>query len=309
MAPNPLKKFARVPKIFIELPTEGSFYPEGLLRQSADNTVGIMATTARDDMLLNTPDALLNSDAIFNILKSCVVDLADADKLLVPDVHAMIMAIRYASYGNDIKFQTICPNTVEGEPCLHEQEVVVKARDILDHTVTLSKSGIEPCIRIKQDKETTIVINMQPSPYMDATKAAISLHKRQRVFQLLQTNESITEEDRNKMVKDAFDELAKFQHQTLLNSIESIDIVTKVKDEDDIVVKVTDKDQISEYLEDCEKTVSDQIHERLSDLNTKIGIPDEIPVVCEKCGHEYTMEVQMDHSTFFQESSSDADGA
>ena len=58
--PNPLMKHFRQPKLYIDLPSKGLFYPQGTLELTEDGKVAVYAMTAKDEIMIKTPDALLN---------------------------------------------------------------------------------------------------------------------------------------------------------------------------------------------------------------------------------------------------------
>ena len=59
---NPLQKYFRQPKIYINLPSQGMFNTVGSI-ENATGQLPIMSMTGMDELLLKTPDALMNGDA------------------------------------------------------------------------------------------------------------------------------------------------------------------------------------------------------------------------------------------------------
>ena len=64
MTNNPLTKFYRVPKLYVALPSKGTFYAPGAVETAVNGEVAVFAMSAVDEMLLRTPDALLNGDSL-----------------------------------------------------------------------------------------------------------------------------------------------------------------------------------------------------------------------------------------------------
>ena len=293
MASNPLKHFGRVPKIYIKLPTNGKFYPEDQFQYSPNGEVPLKAMTATDELILNNPDALLNGDAIYQLLRSCTVNCKDVKLLTVPDVDAMLLGIQYASRGDKLKINCTCPK------CKHLQDEEFSIRSILDATVTMNDTDIEPFL-ILEDGEVPLRINMRPQLYHDVTNANIVLYEQARLTQVLRTSNSISDEERRTRMEEAFKRIADFQKQTLLNSIESVDILTKEDGDYVVQERVSDRKFIMEFIDDMESDRSDAINGKLGRLNNDIGVPSNFPVICknEACGHEYSVEVKFDQSNF-----------
>ena len=70
-----------------------------------DGSLPIRAMTARDELMLKSPDALLNGDSLVHIISSCVPDIIDPKKVYAPDIEAIILGIFFASYGKTIDFK------------------------------------------------------------------------------------------------------------------------------------------------------------------------------------------------------------
>ena len=85
MNENPLKQLYRSKSVYVNLPSRGRFYKSGLTL-SIDDELGIMPMTAVDEIKLKAPDALFNGDALFDLIKSCVPDVADPDEIPTCDV-------------------------------------------------------------------------------------------------------------------------------------------------------------------------------------------------------------------------------
>ena len=69
---NPLSKYFRQPKLFAALPSNGKFYPADSLETTETGEYAIYSMTAKDELTMKTPDALLNGQATVELIKSCV---------------------------------------------------------------------------------------------------------------------------------------------------------------------------------------------------------------------------------------------
>jgi hypothetical protein len=80
---NPLTQYFRHPKLQIELPTGGNFWPEGSLELKEGKYLDIMPMTARDEIMMKSPEGLLSG------------------------------AIRLASFDHELELTTRCPHCKE----------------------------------------------------------------------------------------------------------------------------------------------------------------------------------------------------
>ena len=65
-----LKKYQRQPKLYIDLPSQGKYYSEGSLTKHEE--IEVYSMTASDEIIIKTPDALLNGEATARIIANCV---------------------------------------------------------------------------------------------------------------------------------------------------------------------------------------------------------------------------------------------
>ena len=107
--PNPLHKYFRQPKIYINLPSNGNWYPEGAIEKTENNEYPVFAMTAKDELAFKTPDALLNGQSVVTVVQSCVPNIKDAWNLPTIDVDALLIAIRIATYGEKLEIKTKVP--------------------------------------------------------------------------------------------------------------------------------------------------------------------------------------------------------
>ena len=107
---NPLSKYFRQPKLYITLPSQGKFYPAGSLDLPETGEIGIMPMTAKDELVMKTPDALLNGQATVDVIKSCAPAIKDPWNMPSIDLDAVLIAIRIATYGETMDISAKVPN-------------------------------------------------------------------------------------------------------------------------------------------------------------------------------------------------------
>ena len=73
--------------------------------------VGVYPMTAKDEMLLKTPDALLNGEATVTVIQSCIPAIKNAWAMPSIDCDAALMTIRMATYGNKMTVPITVPGT------------------------------------------------------------------------------------------------------------------------------------------------------------------------------------------------------
>lgn len=297
MAVNPLKAYSRMPKIYIKLPSNNLFYPKGLLELSNNDELGVKALTAKDDLILKNPDALLNGEAVKQVVQSCI-NCKDVSKLLLPDVESILLGIFYSSQGDKLKFNTKCPK------CEASIEESVSIRQLFDNSSYIEE---EPSVVLSRDGEDsskiTLQINIKPSLYSEVSRANLIAYENIRLIQYMKQNDDIADTERQEKIKQAMDNLANFQLATLVNSIESITISTGTVDDNGVAEAsqetVTDRKFIEEFIKDLDNAESEIINTKLEELNSS-GLPPEVGVQCEKCNEVFPVEVKFNPEVFFE---------
>ena len=106
------------PTEFVDLPTQGKFYPEGHPLHNKE-TVEIRYMTAKDEDILTSKTLLKKGVAVDRMLANILVDKnIKIEDLFVGDKNAIIIAARISGYGPEYKTNVTCPScgaTAENE--------------------------------------------------------------------------------------------------------------------------------------------------------------------------------------------------
>jgi len=99
-----------VPTEFVELPSQGRYYPEGHAL-SGQEVVEIRHMTAKDEDILTSRSLLKKGLAIDRLIQNLLVDKTiDVNSLLVGDRNAILIQTRIHAYGPDYITRSICPS-------------------------------------------------------------------------------------------------------------------------------------------------------------------------------------------------------
>lgn len=91
---NPLSAYFRTPELYVRLPSQGLFNKPEDFNFTVDGMIGIYPMTAKDELVLRTPDALLNGSALRQIVESCAPDVHNVPELPSPDFDVLLLGIR-----------------------------------------------------------------------------------------------------------------------------------------------------------------------------------------------------------------------
>ena len=132
-----------VPTEFVELPSEGKFYPEGHPLRGHDS-IEIRQMTAKEEDLLTSRTLLKKGVALDRVIQNLIVDKSiNAASLLVGDRNALIVAIRKSGYGAEYSTKVTCPSCATTQEYLFDlNELEVKSSsDLSEANISNNEDG------------------------------------------------------------------------------------------------------------------------------------------------------------------------
>jgi hypothetical protein len=98
-----------VPTEFVELPSQGRFYPADHPLHNRDS-IEIKQMTAKEEDILTSRTLLKKGIALERLIESLIIDKTiNPSSLLIGDRNAIIVAARVSGYGNDYTTNVECP--------------------------------------------------------------------------------------------------------------------------------------------------------------------------------------------------------
>ena len=278
---NPLTKHFRQPSIYLKLPSKGTHWPEGSIDIPVTGEVPILPMSTKDEIVLKTPDALLNGQGVVDVIQSCCPSIKDAWKMPSIDIDAVIIAIRIASYGNQMEFTSECPH------CKTTNDYAV------DLSVMLSNITA-PNYNNKLVAED-LKFKLKPQAYFSVNRSNMIAFEEQQILRSLGTLEDNPDE-----AKRIFNEnLLKLVDLNILMLADSTDYI---ETEDGSIVN--DTNFIQEFYKNCDTKIVKAIREKLDEHNLYGGIK-PVNVVCqnEECTKEFDITITFDFASFFAKGS------
>jgi len=257
--PNPLAAFMRQPKIYISLPSGGAYYPEDSIDMPDNGQLAVYSMTAKDELMLNVPDALMNGQAVVDIIQNCVPQIKNAWMIPSIDLDILLLSIRLATYGELMKTPV---SLKEG----FEFDYQVDIRLVMDNL--LSNIRWDPVIPINDE----MTVYVRPLNYRQMTKTAVKTFETQKIMQAV-NNETLTDEQKVEIFKDSFSKLTDVTMSVISESIIKIETSEGTVD---------DQDYIREFVMNSDKEIFNRIQKHLENLQQSNAVrPIEIPVTDE----------------------------
>ena len=278
---NPLTKYMRQPKIYISLPSQGKYWPAGSLNMPENGQLAVYSMTAKDEMLFKTPDALMNGQAVVDVIQSCIPDIKNAWNTPSIDMDIILVAIRIATYGEKMTVTANIPVINE------EQEYDIDLHQFIDKVGNNVWSEQVP---ISDD----LILFVKPLNYRHLTNISLKSFETNKIIQVA-GDQNLSEKEKLQLVNDSFKVLSDLTTDMMVGTIFKI----KTQESD-----VTETRYIKEFIENADRSVFDTVQKHINDLKEQNELkPISVPTTPEQqeAGAPATFEVPInfDHSTFF----------
>ena len=279
---NPLKKYFRQPKLYISLPSKGKFYPEGALEETESGEHAVYAMTAKDELAMKTPDALLNGQSTVDVIHSCVPTIKNAWVMPTLDIDAVLIAIRIATFGENMDINQKVPNT---NPAL-EADYTLDLRELLDK---LSSVEFDPTFTYQD-----MTVNIRPLTYKEFTKTALQSFEEQRIYSIV-NNDELDEDQRVDMFNKTFNKLRQITIDMITNRIVTIQIGDEIVDS---------RQYINEFIEQSDKNFFQALQKHIESNKDKFAVKPLVVKANEEqlaagAPEEWTVPIVFDNSNFF----------
>jgi len=271
---NPLANYFRQPKLYLKLPSHGRFYPEGSLDVSQIDEYAVYAMTAKDELMFKTPDALMNGQSTVEVIKSCIPAIKDPWAMPSLDLDACLIAIRIATFGENMEVTSSCPN------CSHLNDFEMNLLGYLDE---LNNFNYESSVTIGE-----LTVNIRPYTYKEVTKTAIKAMEQQKIFSIV-NDDKMSDEDKLEKFGISFVKLTEITVDVVCGCITSIDTPQGTVD---------DPAMIKEFMQNSSSAVFNTINDHVNAMKESMALNSQ-QVQCTECQHEWKVEVTMDQANFF----------
>lgn len=278
--PNPLQKYFRQPKIYIPLPSRGQFYPPNSIQMPETGDFPVYPMTARDEIMMKTPDALVNGETTVQVIQSCMPNIKNAWDVPSIDLDTILLAIRIASYGENMEIDINVP--VTGEERKYDLNLVT----LLD---SLSSETYTPTVDVDG-----LTVHLKPLTYRDFTETSLKTFEEQKIFNLL-NNDTVGTEEKLLKFNQSFRKLTDLTILTLEKSIHCISGAD---------FQVREPAHIREFVDNADKSVFKAIVDHVEKQKDKFSIkPLKISATPEEIAQgvpeTYQVPLTFDSSVFF----------
>ena len=250
MTQKPLENYFRQPQLSMSLPSRGQYWPSGSLAETATGEHPVYAMTARDEIVMKQPDALMNGQATVDVIRSCVPTIVNPWHMPSIDLDAVLVSIRIATYGSNMDMMVTVPKS---------KETITVQVDLNQTMEQLSRVDINDTISMNNG----ITVKIKPLNYQQMSKIQLKSYEEQRMIRTM-NDANLTEEQKLIKYQEIFSKLTNYNIETLVDSIES---VTTPQQE-----TVTDRSQIMNWVMNIDSKEANLIKEGMDNLRAQGAI-------------------------------------
>jgi hypothetical protein len=273
---NPLRRFFRQPAIYIKLPSDGNFYPNGVVNMPPNRELPVYPMTAMDEITYRTADALFNGSAVVNVIQSCIPNIRDPWKIPSIDMDTLLVAIRIASAGHELQFDSVCPH------CQNENSFGLDLRTVLEG------------LRMPDYSESVVTgdleIYFRPLSYEETNENSVLQFEDQKMLEML-PDSGLSETEKIKRINQAFVKLSEMTMNAIAQSI------SMIRMGNDMVVE---PEFIQEFVKNCSRDVFQKIRDHIVSLKDQSELK-PIKITCQnhECTKQYDTPFTLDVANFF----------
>jgi len=283
---NPLIGYMRQPKIYVRLPSNGLFWEEGSIDMPENNELPVYSMTAKDELTFKTPDALMNGQAVVDVIQSCIPNIKDAWQCSGIDVDFILIAIRIATYGSMMSLSHQVPGT----------------DDTVDHEINLTEV-MDQLLSTTQWNENVeispgITCGVRPLSYRKMTDVSLRTFELQKTMQSI-SNADLTDEKKLELFNQSLSKLTELTVEMIAESV----FYVKTPDE-----FVEDRNFIREFIQNADASLIQKIQDLINENKKTIGILPMTVYATEEqilagAPESYELPITMDNSNFFVQGS------
>lgn len=282
---NPLAGFMRQPKIYISLPSGGAYWPQNAIQVPENGQFPVYSMTAKDELVFKTPDALMNGQAVVDVIQSCIPNIKDAWKTPNIDLDLILVAIRIATYGEMMEISHVVPNI---------NEVVEHQIDLRIMLDQLSINRWEDAVEINEQ----LTCFVRPLTYKHVTMTSMKAFETQRLMQAV-NDDDISDEKKLEVFNQSFSKMTDITVDLVADTVQAIQTP-------DTLVK--EPAYIKEFLKNADADLYKKINDHIARMKKITGL--QPLVMTSSAEHRelgapetYEVPIGLDNSDFFGQSS------
>lgn len=272
---NPLKQYYRQPTVYVKLPSQGQWWNADDIDIPHNGELAIYPMSARDEILIKTPDALMNGQSIVSVIQSCCPQIRNAWSMPSVDVDTLLIAIRIATYGNNMQFDSSCRH------CEHKNTHEVE----LGTTLEGMRCPDFTELVYYQD----LKIKLRPAKFFLTNRINQINFEEQKMLSAV-NNADISTEQRSEIILASMNRIIDIGIESCVNSTAWIEMPDGNR--------VDGGELIKDFYQNAEQSVLKLIQDSVLTRVQQVKTP-PFQLQCDNCHGDYQADLEFNYSNFF----------
>lgn len=272
-----LQSYQRQPKLFVDLPSKGKYYDDSIIEGEQYVQIPVFGMNAMDEIMFKTPDALFGGEATAQVIQSCIPTIKEPWKLVGFDIDYILIAIRIATYGDDMAVSTKCPKCqTQTENNLSLTRMIQSYESFpIDHSFNIDE----------------LTFNLKPLTYKQMTDFSVENYSYERQLIQIASSNEMNDDDKNNATKEVYNKINDLNLRVAISYIKSISNSTEAE---------TNIETITQFIINNDATFYNNLKESVFELSNRWKVP-KMTTECssEDCDNTYESKVDLDYSNFF----------
>ncbi len=265
----------RIPELYINWPSADKGWRPG----SIDNPyypAGVCPMSIHDELTVRIPDSLLSGQATVQVIQSCIPSVKNAWMMPIADFIPALRSIYIASNQGGISVRLKCP----------------KCEQFNEFTIDLTSVNLDTSGWYAKKQIDDFEFSFRSPIFQDLNSYNLSLFQNyKKMYQLMQMVDS---EDKNLEASEIASNMFTNTINLLCAAIESISVPSAG-------ILVTDRSQIYEFLQNIEKSITEELISILNSRLEQSNLPDMLCHCPEiGCTHEFKSKLNLDFCENFR---------
>ncbi|SVE22614.1 uncharacterized protein METZ01_LOCUS475468, partial [marine metagenome] len=228
-----------------------------------------------------TPDALISGEAVSQVISSCIPSITDPWQMPATDVDFALIAIRIASFGEEMELEYTCTNT----ECAEEFRVGINLNQYIEQLGNINISYESTIISYGELK-----IHIKPLSYFDLSIIQRRSFEEQRAMEAASQMEELSEEERQQAYQKILNNLTELNISSITSGVQGIELPDGEL--------VTNKEEIIDFV----NNTSVKLYRKITDAITTIRETTDLEPVeseCPECKNVMQVPLLFDYANFF----------
>ena len=293
--------------VMVAFPTMGHFYHDGVMRPGTNPeeiTVYPLGTEA--ELLLKDPILMAAGRSVPKMISALVPQVMIPEELSDIDIEVLLIAVRLASYGPDLKIEHVCANPAEQsgvKVCAQTNTIIM---NLVEHIGKYIPIQNWEAYRMEFDlgegsKQNVLLRRMPYRSVLNGVRNSLMAEGEMEQFKDKNFDQLILSEDSLQAYEKMTELVASTNLDSLMDAVVGVEMI-RPGQENTTVFTAEKPAMIREWLWNIPSDWVQKLNERVISYSRELSKLNEVQYECPHCKYKNEFQLQLDvNKLFFSE--------